>query len=152
MNLAIYVLVYNYINHAINSFMDNLMSQVMIWVSAVALTIVTLWILMTGFRVISGQMRESMMSVVLNMTRIACIVTVAASMSIGSTNLHDLFASQLPTAVNQLFTGSSDSIPDSINKNLVYTVAAMGGLAVPKMAQSAARAFWLAVATSLVGA
>ena len=128
MNLAIYVLVYNYINHAINSFMDNLMSQVMIWVSAVALTIVTLWILMTGFRVISGQMRESMMSVVLNMTRIACIVTVAASMSIGSTNLHDLFASQLPTAVNQLFTGSSDSIPDSINKNLVYTVAAMGAI------------------------
>lgn len=128
MNLAIYVLVYNYINHAINSFMNNLMAQVMIWVSAMALVIVTLWILFTGYRVITGQMRESLMAVVVNMTRIACIVTVAASMSIGGSSVHDLFTSKLPTALNQLFTGSTDSIPETINTNLAYTVAAMGAI------------------------
>ncbi|MBD8873461.1 type IV secretion system protein [Rhodanobacter sp. DHB23] len=104
------------------------MTQVMTWVSFVAVTVVTLWILTTGYKVITGQMRESLMAVVVNMTRIACIVTVAASMSVGSASIHDLFASQLPTALNQLFTGSTDSIPDTINKNLALTVTAMSAI------------------------
>lgn len=57
-------------------------------------------------RIITSQMRESLRAAVVSMTRIA---TIAASMSIGSTSVHDLFASQLPEALNQLFTSNSDS-------------------------------------------
>lgn len=84
-----------------------------------------------GHRVIAGRLRESRLAVVLNMTRSAVIVFLAAFMSIGSTSRHDLVASQLPTAVTPLFTGSNESTPDSINKNLVSPVAAINVVRAP---------------------
>lgn len=128
MNLMFYVLVYNYLNSKINTFGSTLMGNVMSVVSAVALVLVTIWIITQGYRIISGQSREPMMAFVLNGARIALIVSCATSMSIFGSNLHDLFINELPTHLNQLFTGSDQTIQESINDNLAKTVLAMAAI------------------------
>lgn len=128
MNLAIYVLIYQYINEAINDFMTHLMNQLMSVVAAVGLLMVTVWIMVVGYRIISGTMREPLMAVVTNMARIVIIVTVATSMSIFGSDLHNLATNEIPTDLNQMFTGDSSTIQSSINANLGQTVAAMAAI------------------------
>ncbi len=128
MNLAIYILVYTYINDAINDFMTHLMSQLMHLVAGVALLVLTVWVIMVGYRVITGTLREPMMAVVLNMARIALIVTVATSMSVFGSDLHDLATNKIPTDLNQIFTGNNSTIQSNINDNLAMTVLAMAAI------------------------
>ena len=128
MNFVFYVLVYNYLNDKINTFGMGLMTSVMTWVSAIALLMVTLWIMIQGYRLISGQSRDSMMAMVLNMTRIAIIVTAATTMSIFGSNLHNLFTSELSTDINQLFTGDNQTAAQSIDKNLANTALVMAAI------------------------
>lgn len=128
MNLAIYVLVYTYLNAKINSFMSSLMFNVMSVVSAMALVLLTLWIIIQGYRIVTGQSREPMMALAVNAMRIGAIVVAATTMSVFGTSLHDLFTGELQTDINQLFTGDNSTIQDSINKNLAQTVLAMAAI------------------------
>ncbi len=125
MNLAFYTLVYTYINDKINTFGTTLMGNLMGVVSGVALTLVTLWIMIQGFRIATGQSQENLMVFVTKGARIALIVTAATTMNIFGSNLHDLFTTELPTDINQLFTGNDETIQSTIDKNLAATVLAM---------------------------
>ena len=68
------------------------------------------------------------MGVVVNMARIGFIVTVATGMSIFGSDIHTLATTTLPSELNQMFTGNSDTIIDAVNKNLAETVFAMGAI------------------------
>ena len=103
-----FVLIYNFINDKIRTFGMHLMTHMMTWASAIALTLVTLWILIQGYRIITGQSRELMMQMVINASRITIIVTAATTMSIMGANLHDLLTVGLDHEVNSLFTDDSD--------------------------------------------
>jgi type IV secretion system protein VirB6 len=142
MNFVFYVLVYNYLNDKINTFGMGLMTSVMTWVSAIALLMVTLWVMIQGYRLITGQSRDSMMAMVLNMTRIAIIVSAATTMSIFGSNLHHLFTTELSTDINQLFTGDNQTAAQSIDRNLASTALAMAAIqavqAPPSDAQTVA--------------
>lgn len=128
MNLVFYVLIYNYLNDKINTFGVDLMANVMAWVSAIALTMVTLWILIQGYRLITGQSRDSMMVMVTNMTRIVIIVTAATTMSVFGSNLHNLFTTELSTGINQLFTDKDQTAAKSIDHNLTNIALAMAAI------------------------
>lgn len=132
--LVFFTLIYNYLKHEINTDGLVLMQRMMVWASTVALVLVTLWVLVQGYRIVTGRSREPMMALVTNMTRIALIVTVATTMSVFGTNLHDLFTNQLSTAANQLVTGEDSTATDSIDENLAWTQAAL--IAIDSAAQA----------------
>ena len=88
----------------------------------------TLWIMIQGYRMITGQSRESMMSLVTNMVRVVVIVTVATTIGVLGPNLHDLVTTELSTDINQLFTGNTDTIAQTIDQNLTYTQLAMAAI------------------------
>lgn len=94
-----------------------------------------------GYRLITGQSRDSMMAMVPNMTRIVLIVT-ATTMSILGSNLHNLFTTELSTDINQLFTGDNQTAAQSIDKNLANITLAMAAIqavqATPSDAQTVA--------------
>ncbi|MCX7512380.1 type IV secretion system protein [Frateuria sp. STR12] len=130
-NLADFVyfrLVYDYLTKQINNFGMNLMASFMTWASALALLMVTLWIMIQGYRLITGQSRESLMAMVMNMTRVVIIVTAATTMSVFGSNLHRLFTTDLSTGINQLFTGSDETAAETIDKNLAWTQLALGAI------------------------
>lgn len=147
-----YRLVYDYLSDAIDKFGMNMLTRVTTYASAFALTLVTLWILIQGFRIATGRSRESLMEVVINMGRIALIVAAATTMAIGSTDLKTFFTNDMDKSVHELFTGNTDeSTVDSIDKNLAYTQIALSTInavqVVPgdaEMQASRDRSSWIA--------
>jgi type IV secretion system protein VirB6 len=124
MNLVFYVLVFTYINSSITTFMNQLTTNVMGVAGGVALVLVTLWIMIQGYRIVSGQSREPMMGFVVNSMRVVFIVTTATTLGVFGSNLHDLFTGELQTDLNQLFTGSNATFQTTVDQNLAYTAAA----------------------------
>lgn len=123
-----FALIYKWLTQRITQFGSDVMGRTMTWVSGVALILVTLWILIQGYRTITGQSRESMMAMVANMGKIAVVVTMASSMALGGVELQSFFTTALPQGINQLVTGSSTSPTDAIDRNLAYTQLAMGAI------------------------
>lgn len=124
-NLVFFTLIYQYLKYEINVAGLSIMENMMTWVSAVAVALVTLWVLFQGYRIVTGQSREPMMALVTNMARIALVVTAATTMSVFGANIHDLFTNKLSTEINQLVTGSDATASESIDQNLAYTQAAL---------------------------
>jgi type IV secretion system protein VirB6 len=119
-------LVYDYLEDKISEFGMDLMGRTMAWASGIALVLVTLWIMIQGYRIITGQSRESMMAMVTNMTRVVIIVTAATTMSIFGSSLHRFLTVDLGKEINQVLTGSDDAPADVIDRNLAWTQAALG--------------------------
>ncbi|WP_333680347.1 type IV secretion system protein [Dyella sp.] len=104
----------------------DLMTRMTTWASAIALTLVTLWIMIEGYRLLTGKSREPLMHAVINMARIAVIVSAATTMSVMGTNLHDWLTIGLDKEIHTLFTGSdSKTTAQAIDKNLAYTQIAL---------------------------
>lgn len=145
-------LVYDYLNTQISQFGMSLMSKMMSWASAMALTLVTLWILFQGYRILTGQSREPLMATVLHMGRIAVIVGAATTMAVAGTGLHAFLTVDLDKEVHHLFTGKDNkTTADAIDGNLAWTQLALSTIdsvhVVPSDAEMLAtkqRASWLA--------
>ena len=128
MGFVYFALIYNWLSNEIHTFGMDLMANLMTWASGIALVLVTLWIMIQGYRMITGQSRESMMALVMSMTRVAIIVTAATTMSMFGASLHRFFTTDLSTEVNQLFTGNNSTAAQTIDENLAWTQLAMGAI------------------------
>ncbi|MRE90842.1 type VI secretion protein, partial [Stenotrophomonas sp. M37] len=71
----------SYPRKRIDEFGIELLGNMMAWVDSIALILMTLWVLIQGFRIVTGRSRDSMMVLVTNMARAALIVSVATSMA-----------------------------------------------------------------------
>lgn len=123
-----FALIYKWLHGRIDTFGTDLMGVVSTWMTAIALILVTIWILIQGYRLITGQSRDSMMALVTNMVRIVVIVAVATTVGAVGHNLHTLVTTELTTDVNQLFTGDKTPIAKTIDDNLLYTQLAMSAI------------------------
>jgi type IV secretion system protein VirB6 len=126
--MVYFVLIYTWLHGRIDSFGVNLMGAVTSWMTAIALVLVTLWIMIQGYRMITGQLRESMAGLVVNMVRVVVIVTVATAIGVVGPNLHTLVTTELTNDVNQLFTGDGSTLAQTIDQNLAYTQLAMAAI------------------------
>ena len=126
--MVYFVLIYNWLHDRIDTFGVNLLGAVTNWMAAIALVLVTLWIMFQGYRVLTGQMRESLMGMVLNMARVVIIVSVATTFGIFAPNLHTLATSTLSTDINQLFTGDDSTLAHTIDTNLAETQLALSAI------------------------
>lgn len=134
---AYYYLIYSYLQTEISNFQGSFLTGVGAWASAIALTLITLWILIQGYRIITGQSRDSMMALMVNAARIAVIVTAATSMSIFATPLQTLFSAQgdgsLGAAIGGLVAGGYSPVTQ-IDRNMAatqLTLAAIDVVQVP---------------------
>lgn len=124
-----YRLIYNWLSDKIETFGYDMMGRVAGWASAVALTLVTIWILIQGYRILTGTMREPLMATVLNMGRVAVIVSAATTMAFAGTDLHKFLTETLDKQVHGFFTGNYDQTTSSaIDRNLGWTQLALGAI------------------------
>jgi type IV secretion system protein VirB6 len=123
-----FAIIYGWIDRRIKDFGEQVMGRTMVWVSGVALTLITLWILIQGWRMITGQSREPMMAMVSHMGKIAVTVTVASTMALGNVQLMDFFTTDLQNGISELVTGSSGSPESKIDQNLAYMQVAMSAI------------------------
>jgi type IV secretion system protein VirB6 len=126
--LVLYVLVYNYINNEITKFMAALTGGFVELAGGLALILVTIWIMIQGYRIATGQSRESMMGFVVSSMRVVFIVTTATTLGIFGSDLHTMFTGTLQTDLNQLFTGNNTTFAETVDQNLAYTAVAMAAI------------------------
>lgn len=126
-----YALVYNYLQQKIADFQHDVLAHMMTWASGIALILITLWIMIQGFRLITGQSRDSMMAMVVNMTRIVIIVTAATSMSIFGGSLQGMLSANgsLGSEISQVVSGE-DSPISAIDKNMAATQLSLAAIDV----------------------
>jgi type IV secretion system protein VirB6 len=121
-------LIYNWIETQISDFMGAVVKNTTDWATALAMMLVTLWILIQGYRMITGQSRDSMMALVVNMIKVAVIVTATSTMSFMGNDLRTWFTTDLSRGINQLVTGSDSDPSKDIDQNLAYTQLALGAI------------------------
>jgi type IV secretion system protein VirB6 len=124
-----FVLIYNYLQDAINTFQSAVLGSFMLWVSGLALVMVTLWVMIQGYRMITGQSQGSMMAMVTNMARVAVIVTVATSMSIFGGSLQTFLSANgtLGSEISKLVAGTNSPI-SGIDQNMAETQVALAAI------------------------
>lgn len=127
-SLAFFVLIYAWVTKRIDDFSNDFMHSAMSAVSAVALVLFTAWIMVQGFRILTGQSREPMMGLVVNASRTTLILIAASTMALGGSSIQSFFTDTLASGINGLITGNNDSPAKVIDKNLAYTAVAMGAI------------------------
>lgn len=125
-NYAFFSLINEYLRDEIDIFQWDLLQRTTAWVGAIALTALTFWILIQGYRVVTGQLRESAMSLVVTSLRATLIIAVATSMAMGSSQLYWTMTDGVSEAINKTVSGDSSSPYEQIDKNLAMMQIAMG--------------------------
>ncbi|MCC8470368.1 type IV secretion system protein [Xanthomonas phaseoli] len=118
----------NDLRNEIAIFQWNLLQRTTAWVVVVALTVLTLWILIQGYRIVTGQSREAAMGLVVTALRAALIIGLATSMAQGSSRLYWTLTDGVSHAITKTVTGDSDSPYEAIDKNLMLMQVAVSGL------------------------
>ncbi|TBW93149.1 type IV secretion system protein [Xanthomonas citri] len=122
-------LVNDYFSNEIQEFGLELMSRAMRWVSTIALAVTTLWVLILGYRIATGQSRESAMATMIKAGKVAIIISLASAVGVNGAMLHQTMTQNLDKKIHGLFTGDEDSTAsDAIDENLAYTQIALTAL------------------------
>ncbi|KWV14813.1 type IV secretion system protein [Xanthomonas translucens pv. translucens] len=130
MNIGDFVffkLVNNYFTNEIDKFGFEVMGRAMKWVSAIALTATTLWVLLLGYRIATGQSRESALTTMTKAAKIVIIVTFASAVGANGSSIQTA-TQNLDKEIHELFTGEEESSAEAIDKNLAYTQIALTAL------------------------
>ncbi|RDZ28737.1 type IV secretion system protein [Lysobacter silvisoli] len=141
-------LILTYLRKEIRDFGIELMGNAMQWVGGIALTLMTLWILIQGYRIATGQSREPMMALVTNSLRAAFIVGVATSMAAFGTNLHTFFTEDVSKEIHWIVTGDDSDMAKKIDDSLAWMQVALTSIDMidvvrdPTLDDDKTRAMW----------
>lgn len=127
-NYAFFSLINDYLRDEIDIFQWTLLQRTTMWMGAIALTLLTIWILIQGYRVATGQMRESAMSLVVTALRATLIIAVATSMATGSSKLYWTLTDGLSKEITEVVTGDDESPYNKIDENLLIMQTALASI------------------------
>ena len=120
--------IFDFLRKKINKFGIDMMGEMMQWVGGIALTLMTLWVLVQGFRIVTGRSRDSMMVLVTNMARAALIVSAATTMGAFGTNLQSFLTHDVKAEITKVVTGSNESPEAQIDKSLAWMQVALSSI------------------------
>lgn len=121
-------LILTYLREEIRDFGISLMGNAMQWVGGIALTLLTLWIMIQGYRIVTGQSRDSMMALVTSSLRAVFILTAATTMAMFGSDLHKFLNEDVKNEINHVVTGDDESPEDQIDKNLAWMQVALSSI------------------------
>lgn len=127
-DFVFFKLILDYLRERINDFGIEMMGRMMAWVGGIALILMTLWVLVQGYRIVTGQSRDSMMVLVTNMARAALIISVATSMAMFGSSVSDFLTKDVGGLITRVVTGKSGTAEDQIDKSLAWMQVALSSV------------------------
>ena len=118
-------LILDFLHDRINEFGLDMMKRMMKWVGGMALTLMTLWVLVQGYRIVTGRSRDSMMVLVTNVARAALIVSVATSFAMFGTSLQKFLTGDVKGVITTMVTGKNEKPEDQIDRSLAWMQVAL---------------------------
>ena len=110
--------IYDFIHSEIDEFAIDLLARTMALVSTAALSVLTLWILIRGYRIVTGQSRQPMLGLVVDALRTTLILGFACGMALGGSTLYEFLGSDLPKEISRVVTGSNEPVIEQIDRSL----------------------------------
>lgn len=121
-------LVLERLQHDINVFGDRVLGRMMTFVQFVAISLLSIWVFWQGFRVLTGQMRDSLMGLVANMGKAVFIVALATSFGAANQPVTGFLTTDMKDGIHELITGKTGGPEDEIDENLAWLQVAMSSL------------------------
>lgn len=119
-NFVFFQLINDYLRDEINTFQWNLLTSMAQLVGAIGLTLLSIWIVFQGFRIISGRTQQPMMSLVGDSLKATLILSIATGAATASPSLYWTLTDGTASAITALVSRNTDSPYQSIDKNLAY--------------------------------
>lgn len=147
-NLIFFQQINGFLNDQILKFGVSLLKNTMTWVGSVALVLMTIWIMIQGYRIMTGQSRESMMLLVTNSLRATLIMAIATGWGVASPTLFNSVTSGLQESITYVVTGDTKDVNKLIDENLGYMQLAFSSIdalqdgASPIAGDQKSRAMW----------
>lgn len=129
-DFVFFKLILDYLREEIANFGEGVLGRMMTWVGSIALVLMTLWVLIQGFRIVTGRSRDSMAALATNMARAALIVTVATSMAMFGKDLQSFLTQDVQDEITYVVTGKDDTAEELIDRNLGYMQLALTSVSV----------------------
>lgn len=107
-NMVFFSEINDFLDDEIAEFAGNLLKRVASFIGFISATVVTLWIMYHGFRIVTGQSREPMMGLVVNSLRAVLIVGIAAGMAASVGSSYRTLTDGTNRVVRELMTGKDD--------------------------------------------
>lgn len=148
--LGFFILIYDFLSDEIAIRMSELLGRTTTFATSVALVLMTLWVWWQGWRLVTGQSRDSMAQFFAQSAQRVFIIAMAFGVSIGGSPLYEFLAEGLPEAINELVTGDNRPLGSSIDDNLLKMQLAMSSIDLLQtggsevVADAKARAQWFA--------
>ncbi len=117
---------YEYLDSMVRQFGIDLFGRSLVWVGAAATTLLTLWFLIEGFRILIGRTQRSMAAFVTEMTQVLVITTIATGAYLGGGSLYEWVDHDLGQMVHRVITGHGGDVFEGIDRMLGYMQMAFG--------------------------
>ena len=117
-----------YLSDKIHDLGFDMLVRVSQFAGYLALIVLTLYIFFQGYRVVTGQLRESMMGLVSNMAKAAFIVAVALSFGVLGSDIHGFLVNDMRDGIHELVTGNTGSPEEEIDDSLGWLQVAMSSI------------------------
>ncbi|SDR22698.1 type IV secretion system protein [Pseudoxanthomonas sp. CF125] len=124
-NFFFFRVIYDFIHSEIDQFAIQLLARTMALVSAAALSVLTLWILIRGYRIVTGQSHQPMLGLVVDSLRTTIILGFACGMALGGSTLYEFLGSDLPNEISRVVTGSDTPVIEQIDRSLAVMQVAL---------------------------
>lgn len=112
----------------IDTFRENVLERATIWVGGIALMALTVWILFQGFRIVTGQSRDSLTIFAGQAVKNAFILSAAMSMAVFGTDINGFLSEGLVREIHQVVTGSGTDPYSKIDESLGYMQLALSSI------------------------
>jgi type IV secretion system protein VirB6 len=120
----------NFLTHEIGVFQSNLFERVVNVLGVGAISLLTIWIIIQGYRIVTGQSRESMMVLVTNSLRATLIVGIALGAAKLSGSTFHALTDGLSNTVTSTVSGTDDDVYERVDRCLAYMQLALSSIDV----------------------
>ncbi|RYE72765.1 MAG: type IV secretion system protein [Oxalobacteraceae bacterium] len=124
-NMVFFYQINSFLRDEIGEFMGNLLERTAGILGFAAISLLTIWVLIQGYRIVTGQSREPMMALVTNSLRATLIVGIAIGAAAGSTSIFGTLTDGLSAVITETVTGNDDDPYESIDESLALMQVAL---------------------------
>lgn len=127
-NIVFFKLVNDFLQHEIDQFGIELLGRTLRWIGLVALSAMTIWIMLQGWRIVTGRSRDSLMALVSDSLRATLIVGIATGMTFGGPRIFEFLSNDVNAAITAVVTGRDTNAYDDIDRSLAYMQVALSSI------------------------
>lgn len=120
----IFALTYHWLQRRVTQFGVTVAERLTEQVTALCVVLVTIWVLVQGYRLVTGASREPAMVLVSHMIKVSLIVFAARTVAVSGTELFTFLNTTVPQEISYVVSGNDASdMVDKIDQNLLKVSA-----------------------------